>query len=313
MLFLKQFTPSRKIDFKTLIENLDASVEVDHLRNSIYKDEEIQQVLDWVVGFASNKEEMANMICHDLDQLDGFQKDVLGQPQVFMLHNSPRYSLRLMLWIPSGEQARALPFSYHVAHDHAVDLLTYGFHGPGYRTSLYSFDYDEVTRNPSHDVKLDDNGERLLSEGSVLYYFANKDIHAQYEPEAMSASFNLIINKTQSNIRRQSNFEIRKTSGKVFGRPTFNSTARIAQTRSIYSLLMSIGNERTLSLVRNVATTHAAEEMRALAWAAILQHNPAPAFLDEGTSDPSAHVREVVANLTGARRKEHANAADLSS
>lgn len=48
-----------------------------------------------------------------------------------------------MLWIPTRTSGQRYSFSYKVAHDHAFDLMTVGFFGPGYRTSLYEFDYNE--------------------------------------------------------------------------------------------------------------------------------------------------------------------------
>ncbi|PVF10538.1 hypothetical protein DBO95_30145, partial [Yersinia pestis] len=88
--------------------------------------------------------------------------------------------------IPPGHQASAIPFSYKVAHDHAFDLMTVGFFGPGYRTSLYEFDYNEPIQRTDGLTQLSYKGEMYLRENEVIYYFANKDVHIQHEPESLS-------------------------------------------------------------------------------------------------------------------------------
>lgn len=64
-----------------------------------------------------------------------------------------------------------------------------------------------------------------LRENEVIYYFANKDVHIQHEPESLSVSLNLIINKPDASAR-QTVFDIESTdegSNLCWGKPHFNS------------------------------------------------------------------------------------------
>ncbi len=213
------------ITLNEFVSFLETSGTIEKLRNSIYSSEVMSCVATQLRALAANKAHIFSIIIEELEKTDHFQSQNYGQAQGFVLYTTPWYTIRLMLWIPPGHQASAIPFSYKVAHDHAFDLMTVGFFGPGYRTSLYEFDYNEPIQRTDGLTQLSYKGEMYLRENEVIYYFANKDVHIQHEPESLSVSLNLIINKPDASAR-QTVFDIESTdegSNLCWGKPHFNS------------------------------------------------------------------------------------------
>lgn len=280
------------------IRFLETSPIVDKLRHSNYDISEMQQIATWLRALAANKEHLLAMVATELSLLTHFQVLNTGQSQGFILHRTPYYTIRLMVWIPSGHQARSIPFSYDSAHDHAFDLMSAGFFGPGYRTSLYSFDYEAPAYRADGLTRLDYKGDTHLKEGEVIYYYANKDVHTQHAPASLSASLNLIIVKS-SVAARQTIFDLEDSADKTvkWGRPRFNSLSKLSTQRSIFSVLSKHGNARSRNIITKIARDHELDEVRTLAWAGLLgYHDLDPAWAEALKEEKSRYVRNIVNN-----------------
>lgn len=290
------------ITLNEFVSFLETSGTIEKLRNSIYSSEVMSCVATQLRALAANKAHIFSIIIEELEKTDHFQSQNYGQAQGFVLYTTPWYTIRLMLWIPPGHQASAIPFSYKVAHDHAFDLMTVGFFGPGYRTSLYEFDYNEPIQRTDGLTQLSYKGEMYLRENEVIYYFANKDVHIQHEPESLSVSLNLIINKPDASAR-QTVFDIESTdegSNLCWGKPHFNSIEKIASQRSIFSALSTHGNMRSKKAIEKIAHNHKADEVRALSWVAMLRANDT-VLSDVLTLEKSHYVRRVLAEINMAQ------------
>lgn len=276
---------------------------IGRLRNSKYDIDDMNCLAARLYALAASKDNLLNHIIAELEEPTRFQIRNNGQSQGFILYRTPYYTIRLMIWIPAGPQAKPTPFSYESAHDHAFDLMSVGFFGPGYRTSLYSFDYNDPIRSVDGLTRLDYKGDEYLREGEVIYYFANQDVHVQHAPISLSASLNLIIVKPNS-AARQTVFDLQEdsSSGNVaWGKPRFNSQSRLVGQRSIFSVLSMHGNARSRLAMAKIARDHELEEVKALAWAALLQGKFSDPHLHaELAEEKSTFVKNIV---TGYRLK----------
>ncbi|NHB89648.1 MULTISPECIES: hypothetical protein [Photorhabdus] len=285
--------PDTQITLAALIEYLTDSGVIERLSASCYNQDDMLNTASRLKGFALNHHEVLQHVSNALATPETFQYTNNGQSQSYVLYTCPVFVLRLMVWIPVGFQARSIPFSYRYAHDHAFDLMSVGFFGPGYRTSLYGFDYAHIEQSNNGETPLSYAGDMFLEEGDIIYYYANKDVHIQHEPVSLSASLNLIIPKSVPSAR-QTIFELSESEGRIVGKPKFNSLQRVISQRSIFSVMAYQGNPRTQRLLIHIAKTHQAEEARAMAWAAILRHQISQSLIDSALDDNSNYVRNAI-------------------
>lgn len=292
-----EFSP---ITLNEFVDYLEYSQVIKRLADSLYDDSDMRSLATRLKSLAKNKDHLLDRITSELNIPERFQVSNNGQSQGFILYRAPdfTYTLRLMLWIPSGHQARPVPFSYEGAHDHAFDLMTVGFFGPGYRTSLYSFNYEDTIQHSDGLTQLNYLGDMYLKESDIIYYFANKDVHVQHPPESLSVSLNLIITKPDATVR-QTVFDLEEPHDNdvVLGRARFNSPYKLGNQRSIFSILSSYGNERSLQAILEIARHHELDEVRALAWVALLCRSaPDPSWDNEIAGDRNIYIRKVISS-----------------
>ncbi|MFK0380258.1 hypothetical protein [Pandoraea sp. NPDC090278] len=276
---------------------LESSHIIEQFRKSIYDREVMCLAASWLRSLAENKTHLLAIIADELASSTEFQARNFGQSQSFVIHRTADYTIRIMLWIPDGHQAKAIPFSYENAHDHAFDLMSTGFFGPGYRTSLFTFDYDDPVHRVDGLTRLAYHGDTHLREGEVIYYFANRDVHVQHLPESLSASLNLIVVKPDASVR-QTVFDLDgpPDNGIAWGKPRYNSARKLRTQRSIFAALAAHGNARSRDALTRIARSHELEEVRALAWIALLNGlNPNPAWFGEIATEKSSYIKKVVA------------------
>lgn len=186
--------------------------------------------------------------------------------QVVLLHPpTHRYVLRAAFWPAaqdhvvrmSGEAA----FLYHVPHDHGFDFLTVGYLGPGYGSDYYEYDNGDVAGTDGEPVSLRFIERSHLSEGRMLLYRANRDIHAQLPPTSLSASLNILATAPDQGWRRQYRFD--PAQGLIAQCMT------VASAQLLLELAVGSGNGNALDLAHDFALRHPVDPMRLTAWRAI--------------------------------------------
>ncbi|MDL4454760.1 hypothetical protein QRZ34_27375 [Klebsiella michiganensis] len=120
----EKMTPITLNDFVLYLETSGA---IETLSNSVSSPSIMSATAMQLRALAANKAHILSFVVNELEKSEHFQQQNNDQPQSFVLHRTPLYTIRLMLWIPSGHQAKSIPFSYEVAHDHVFDLMTVGF------------------------------------------------------------------------------------------------------------------------------------------------------------------------------------------
>jgi hypothetical protein len=212
--------------------------------------------------------------------------------QVILLRPpTDRYVLRAAFWPAERDHVvrmqGASAFLYHVPHDHGFDFLTVGHIGPGYVSDYYDYDAASIAGADGEAVALRFVERSALSEGRMLLYRANRDIHAQRPPQSLSVSLNILASAPEQGWRRQYRFDIDK--GVIAQGMT------VASAQMLLELAVGCGMENALDLAHDFAAAHPQDAMRLTAWRAIgtgLQTaNERIAHLERGSRHPSRLVR----------------------
>lgn len=212
---------------------------------------------------ANNKVFFAELLNEQLNlDLGNFQKGNHYSEQSFMLHMSKTFFIRMTFWpilsnnIKVSKSQEDL-FSYGLAHDHNFSLLTAGYHGDGYKTKLWEYNYDDTIGYVGEKVNVKYLEEVTLGQNKALFYRPSKDIHAQYAPVLEdSLALNIILIDDLLAENRQYDFDIEKSTIK-----------RILYGASMpkYGLLKLstlINNDKTIDLLVQIATKHEIPQMR---------------------------------------------------
>ncbi|MET0238508.1 MAG: transposase [Sphingobium sp.] len=183
-------------------------------------------------------------------------------PQVLML--SPpdgRFFVRANIW-PSPRDAMLrdsdpAAYAYHRPHDHGFDFLTLGYAGPGYWSDYYEYD-GAVAGVPGEVVTLRPTGRSRLEQGRMLLYRANRDIHDQLPPEALSVSINVMPMTTAQMWQRQYYFDLSASR--------IERCATITAAEILLPLSVRFGGENARDLAEDFARRHADPRLRLAAW-----------------------------------------------
>ena len=109
---------------------------------------------------------------------------------------SAGFMIRANIWPAADDPLMQRPgaegFQYGFAHDHNFDFLTIGYHGPGYRSDFFAYDYDRIIGFVGEDISLTPTESITLTKGTMLHYRAHQDIHRQWPPDSLSISLNIV-------------------------------------------------------------------------------------------------------------------------
>jgi hypothetical protein len=204
---------------------------------------------------------------------DDFQSSNTYSSQTLMLYESAPFIVRANIWTPLDasparrEQQERL-FLYSVAHDHNFDLLTVGHHGPGYETDLYEYDRASVVGLPGESVDLVSHGRERLGLGSVMFYRAMRDVHAQLPPEAFSISINLMGGSRALSLEEQYFFDVEK---RAIQRPV---EMGVANRVFLCEAARYFGDSRTMALLEHIAERHPSGRTRSMAIESLASLDP---------------------------------------
>lgn len=214
-------------------------------------------------------------------------------PQVLLLHPPERnFFIRANIWPserdPVYRTSGPATFFYRMPHDHAFDFLTLGYSGPGYWSDYYEVDPASVTGLPGEPVALRFIERSQLSQGKMLLYRANRDIHDQMPPEALSVSINVMPQAPGQAWRRQYLFDLGE-SHIVQG-----MTVTTAELLLGLSVENGLGNGRDLA--EDFAHRHPDPRMRLAAWTAlesrVCADEPRRVMAERALAMPCAHIRD---------------------
>lgn len=210
-----------------------------------------------------------------------------------MLLRPPRgkYVLRAAFWPAVGDHVVRMsgtaPFLYHVPHDHGFDFLTVGYLGPGYGSDYYVYEGD-VAGAAGEAVALRFVERSYLSEGRMLLYRANRDIHAQLPPDSLSVSLNILASAPGQGWRRQYRFDT--------ARGLIAECMTVASAQMLLELAVGCGSDNAQDLADSFSREHPQDAMRLTAWQAIgatLEDAARLAHWEQGARSSSPLIRRA--------------------
>ncbi|GGY93363.1 transposase [Novosphingobium colocasiae] len=240
-------------------------------------DECVDALCSW--GFDPGDEESLAHASHWLGRL-GNDRHFIGDRLLDHLGNprqpaapgwAPAHSHQLALAAPENSDFRLLATIWEVpdggtchagygqAHDHAADVVTLGYFGPGCLRD--HFEHEEDARGRSK--RLRPAGQLALGEGCMLHYRARRDVHRLHPPASLSISLTLVHNSraTQGQARRWFQPEIG-------GAHTDDDPAA---GESLLRAAVALGGEAARASALHVAQHHASESLRLCAWRALAE------------------------------------------
>lgn len=223
-------------------------------------------------ALANNKHFLSKIIRDELKDFEKFQNNNAYTSQVIMLAPPTKgnsYFLRANIW-PSkedyltqinGEDA----FFYHKPHDHNFNFLTAGYHGSGYWSNYYEYDYSNVVGYPGENVDLKFIEHSNLHEGKVMLYRAHKDVHDQLPADEFSISLNVMENSLRPVVTDQYAFDIKNSQVKAL----INKNNALIVMRAA----LVFGDENVLDIVNHISKKHSMASVRMAAIDAIALSN----------------------------------------
>ncbi|WHO38189.1 transposase [Sphingobium sp. AP49] len=246
-------------------------------------------------ALARNRHFLADMAIAELkSRCIAQRRDNPYSAQVLLLRPPSRhYVLRAAFWPAACDHvvrtSGTAAFLYHVPHDHGFDFLTIGYLGPGYASDHYEYDGDTVTGIAGEPVALRFIARDCLSEGRMLLYRANRDVHVQHPAQSLSVSLNILAATPGQEWRRQYRFDV--AQGIIAECMTLSSSQMLLE------LAVGSGTGNALDLAEDFARRHHEDAMRHTAWAAIADVQPDPvlrlAHLEQGTRSSSPLIRRA--------------------
>lgn len=243
-------------------------------------------------ALSRNRRFLADFAIAELKQrCAGQQRHNPYSAQVLLLRPpTDRYVLRAAFWPAMQDHVVRMsgpaPFLYHVPHDHGFDFLTVGYLGPGYGSDYYEYDGASVVGAVGESVSLRYVERSYLSEGKMLLYRANRDIHAQLPPQSLSVSLNILASNPDQGWRRQYRFDL--------DRGAIAQCMTLSCAQMLLELAVGCGDGRDLA--EQFAHHHPDDAMRLTAWTAIgeqLNGGARHRHHEQGTASTSPLIRDA--------------------
>jgi hypothetical protein len=241
-------------------------------------------------------------IC-DATDLDDYQASSKFSQQIVDLGGTPAFRLRANMWpacmaeTPSDWEKSL--FAYMMPHDHNADFLTVGYWGPGYETDIYEYDPERTLGYDGERVDIRFLERTQLTNGKVMFYRANRDIHTQLPAKEFSISINLLSADPDA-VRSTKQYWFDVEQGVISA-----SVERLDYSPYVFlcRLAAMVGNGATINSMEKLAAGHFDSRIRAEAFASLakLDAGSAAHHWQLASEDVDPYVQRVArAKLSGA-------------
>lgn len=218
---------------------------------------------------SNNREFLAEIVCKELSDYRNLQCSNSYSAQVFMIYppqcKGQPFFLRACFWPAHADQfvktSGTDPFFYHKPHDHNFNFLTVGYHGPGYASDYYEYDYEQCDGVPGENVALRFMGRSSLEEGKVLLYRAFLDVHDQLPADSFSVSLNIMENSLRASVMDQYAFDVNK--GVISG--LLNRSSAV----SLFNAAAALGDGQHREVLEAISQKHDLDRVRLAAFDAL--------------------------------------------
>lgn len=211
---------------------------------------------------ARNPDFLRNWIFSTLANTERRQRHAQYAPTAHVIYRNDHFILRSVYWdVTSNKNLGALSllnpiYAYGYPHDHNFHLLTVGLAGPGYRTKIYQYEYDDTEGYVGEDVSINFERDLYLTEGCALLMEQSRDIHVQFPPASPSISLNILVDHPEAEARRQYVFDLEKS--KIVGYPSVPATKML----HFIDWIQMLPNGKYDKLVRNILSSNASKTIR---------------------------------------------------
>jgi len=254
-------------------------------------------------ALSNNKSFFTDKLNNELQNWVDFQKVNLYTSQTFTFWSEGDFLIRANIWIPPTEIPEEQTwtnemFYYLVPHDHNFSFLTIGFWGQGYETTIYEYDHDSVVGELGENVNLRFLETTKLSEGKIMLYRANKDIHSQFHPEEFSISLNLLSSYPEQGFKDQYCFDL--DSQTISSHVGTTNMTRIM----LCKLAKHVGNGKTVNILESIAMKHPSPRIRTEAFSSIasLEPDESEFIWKHALSDKSSFVRAKASSIINSQK-----------
>jgi len=249
---------------------------IDHVHSSVdLRDmDSIAAAAPMLRGLANDRDMVVQRLNRQIKQQ--FRSQSVASAQVIYLGEGRDFYVRANLWPSNADVAAGRvyqdQFAYHLAHDHNYNFMTVGYHGPGYVTEIYEYDYDRVEGRVGETVDLRFLERTHFSSGMVMLYRAGRDVHIQYPPDDLSITLNFMISTPDVRLRGQYFFDLER-------RTLLDHPAELDGSRRVSVLKMAghVGNGNTQQLLDDLSRQHPCRRTRLAAYESLVQLDPAAA------------------------------------
>ncbi len=228
------------------------------------------QTARWLRRLGNDRDFLGDMLVTQLAQRHRAADSGGGYgPQVIMLRPPDvRNFIRANIW-PAGQDhamraSGAASFVYDLPHDHNFSFLTLGYFGPGYWSDYYEYDHAAVTGWAGEPVPSLRFVERSrLEPGKLALYRAHRDVHAQYPPDALSVSLNIMQINAAQNWCNQYGFDLAERKITAILSP--------GPSEAFLRIAVALGGAEACDLAERFARQHPSDRMRLCAWDALAE------------------------------------------
>lgn len=266
---------------------------VDHVQTNvdICDPHSICEVAPMIRALANNRDFLVEALGQQLDRDGLFGAAGTAFPMAFHLARRPNFVVRAVAWAPeskSRERARweshALQFS--VPHSHNFDLLTVGYAGPGYKTSVYTCDPSAYNGVAGERVELKFLERTDFPVGKIMFYEAKRDIHWQEYPTDFSVSLNLITMPPNQRHTGFHTFDVEQGRITEDYRPFAHGAVSVA----LCEMAAHLGGDKAVAALEKLAHQHVNWRVRTAAFASLASLGDEVEVWRQALSDPHPEI-----------------------
>ena len=233
----------------------------------------IEAAAPMLKALSRNKDFLMETINEDIKDMQLQKKINPYSAPTFALSMGKNFLVRANIWPLEASDQKRRSFEngilvYGLPHDHNFDFLTVGYHGPGYETEMYEYDFDQVQGYVGEDVEIHYNETTTLPDGKIMFYRKSKDIHLQLPPKKLSVSLNLLTSTEQGDKSNQYIFDIKNK--KISGFNQLNISTRVF----LFDLAKAIGNENSIDAIESISKNSYCFRTRAYAINTLAELSP---------------------------------------
>lgn len=275
-------TSKKSISLEEFTDYVDSQVDMSDWDSIMAASEKLNEL-------KNNRTFIADRIVKELQDMYRIQQSNAYSGQVFLLHRGKNYFMRANFWPSENDLVLKTTgyaaFFYYAPHDHNFNFLTIGYHGPGYISEYYEYDYQSVSGYFGEPVKIRHTSTEALSEGKVMLYRASVDIHTQIPPESFSVSLNINSDfEHQVSTVNQYYFDLKNN--------TISGIANRISMPLIVSLAAYLPNGNTPDILDTLAKSHPCSRTRYAAYCSLEKLLPEDSYRlwSRAADDPSGYV-----------------------